>query len=484
MNSRFWMLGTMWALALAPVGCGDDSSSNDDAAATDDGTTEGGADADAEAGADADADAEPETEGGADADADADGGGTDELAFQVVDGGTEDPLEDVQVLVQTSAGDEWLVTDLDGNVALTGLDLAGDPPTVSFFLEGYGFVTYVGVDRQLTEPVALSSLTPGTDNLVHGTVGGIDAAQDGLVTIWSPAYGFVGTLVNETTGAYSRSMPLDQTADTLLGQAFAFDAATGALENYVHATLPYSGGDATFDFALPGTPPALTHVTVTLAWPAGFSGFPTPAYVPTSPLDVFEVIGSNDTDGASFGLSESVAAGSSPAGLQVGLGWVTDRAGFAETEIGGTYTVAGDSGFEVVAQIFFDTLPADGATIDVLAPPEFTAPAAGVRFDLSDDTAAWTVPGWSSYTMLFLMSLDRGTEYWTVVLSKAVTTFRFPTLPASFRALPAPLVLGAYVRGWEGSPASVWELFELGDTFTAEHQYYGSVYDVRSRAQR
>jgi len=52
-------------------------------------------------------------------------------------------------------------------------------------------------------------------------------------------------------------------------------------------------------------------------------------------------------------------------------------------------------------------LPADGATIEVLGPPVFTTPPnVATPFGVSSATAAWNLPDWATYAVLWLYSSD------------------------------------------------------------------------------
>ncbi|MBI5487554.1 MAG: hypothetical protein HY905_09490 [Deltaproteobacteria bacterium] len=493
MATRWWVLGAALALAGAAAGCGDDSSPADDGGA-DDGRDDGGADADADADADGDADADAEVEVEPDADAettgDGDGGGGDELAFQVTGSDTGEPLEDVQVLVQTAAGDEWLVTDAAGSVTVTDLDLAEDPPTVSFFREGYGYVTYVGVDRALPDPVDLPATADPDLIQVSGAANGLTDTQRAAVSVWDGRGMFQNAWTIEPDDDYLRQILVGTDWTAIDGQAFAADLTTGSLENWARGTVDYACAaepcpDATLDFDLPATPPAMSHATVTLAWPTGFDAFPTPAYLPVSDnvVVLFELLGLSETDGARVGTGEAVRRSTTPAGLELDIGWVTDLGGFAAADAYATYQVSGNDAYDAFAEMRVYGVPTDGQTIDVLEPPVFSTPSSVTAgFSVSGDTAEWTLPDWASYTVLWLYSSDLQTLQWLVILPKSVTSFRFPSIPETFPSMAPAMRLGVYAQGYEGAPDSVWELFEMGETFTGH--FLGNVYDVRYRAGR
>jgi hypothetical protein len=294
----------------------------------------------------------------------------------------------------------------------------------------------------------------------------------------------------EPDDTYATEIVVGTDWEQIDGQAFAVDLTTGQLQNYARGSATYSCAaepcpDAVLDFAMPATPPAMTHRTVTLAYPTGFDAFPSTPVIPTGDNYVllFELLGFTDTDGARVGTVESVEASASPVGLTTRIGWVADLAGFPETDAIATFQVPGNDAFTVLCEMRHYGLPADGATIEVLEPPVFTTPPdVATPFPVSSATAAWTLPDWASYAVLWLYSSDLRTLNWLVILPRNVTTFRFPPLPASFTAMSFPQRLGIYAQGFEGAPASVWELFNLGESFTG--RYIGNLYDVRYRAVR
>jgi hypothetical protein len=481
-SGRWILLAALWP-GLALAGCGDDSSPSDDGGTDDQGDVreDGGADADADVPAEADA------ETVADADGD---GGPSTLRLTVQDGNTEVPLGEVQVLVQTAAGgDQWLVTDALGVVTIDDVDLAGDPPTISFFKEGYAFVTYVKVDRPLTDPITLPSMTDADTIHVSGTVTGLTGTERGAAGVWNGA-GWFQKDWTDAANAYGVDIQVGTTADgwdEIAGQVFGADLTTGALGNWVRGSTPYACAaapcsDATLDFALPTPATPMSHASVTLAYPTGSDAFPAPAFVPAADnvTVVFEMIAANETDGAVIGTGEAVGASATPLGLSLDLGWVTDLGGFTAADVTSTFSAPGNRNYDVFAEMRVAGLPTEGQVVDVLAPAVFTTPPdLATAFSLIDDTAVWVNPDWATYNVLWLYSNDLQTLRWLVILPISETSFHFPDWPDSYPAMPLPMRLGINSQGYLDAPASVWELFNLGTSFTGTS--LGYVYDLRHR---
>ncbi len=484
MHSGRWLPGAALGLGLALAGCGDDNMPRHDVGDGADSSAEADAEADAEAEAEADAEADAEAEAEAEADG---GGGT--LHFIVQDGDTAVPLGEVQVLVQTTAGgDLWLVTDALGQVAIDGLDLAADPPTVSFYRDGYAFVTYVKVDRELSDPVALPPTAAAQEIRVSGTVTGLAGTERGAVGIWSGA-GYFRKTWSGTGGAYATRIQAGPTFEQIDGQVFAADSATGTLANWVRADTPYSCAvvpcpAATLDFTLPSPATPMSRASVTLAYPIGSDAFPATPWVP--PTDsaylLFELLAATETDGALLGVAEATRASAAPVGLSLDAGWVTDLGGFGTADVMSRYGVQPSAEPYVYAEMSRPGPPTDGEVIDVYAPAVFsTPPDLATLFSLVDDTAAWTNPDWSTYTILWLYSSDLRTLHWLAILPGSETTFHFPEIPETLSAPPMPTRLGIRNQGYLDAPASVWELFNLGTAFTGT--YLGYVYDLRHRVR-
>ncbi len=467
-------IAVLGLLAGAGFSCGDDAGQGpaDDATTTrDDAGAEVEADADA---IEADADA-IEAEDGT-AEIPDDGGGGTTVVLNVKTAGTEDNLSDVTVVVETSSGTMTGTTDVDGNASFDGIDFAGDPPTITFFRTGYSFETYVGVDRPFDGSIGLTPLEGYTTTRVAGTVSGLAPGQDAMVSI-NTAFGSQW-VITTAGGAYIADIVGASDWTEIGGQALAFDRTSGAMGNWAEGTAPFNiTGPVTFDLALPAVPTPVSRATVSFEFPPGFDAYPA---VPTPSRDPYwrghaEVRSGEFPAYERLGLAEAVAATTTPAGFEITVGWLGDLGGAAPADVITIYSIPGVRLVDI--EQHEAGVPSDGATIAALEPPVFSTPASPTtRFRLSTDTAEWTVPDWSSYTVLWLYDGRLENLLWRVTVPKAVTSFRFPLPPETFPPLPSPMYLGILVLGWEGAPASPYELFQ-DDTF--DGRFIGRVYDIR-----